>query len=74
MKNKLIKLQQAGYKTLALAVASTASVSAFATTDEDITAAFTAGETTYQLAISGIIGLAAAGVAVGLIISMFRKS
>lgn len=74
MKNKLIKLQKSGYKAIALAAASTASVSAFATTDEDVTAAFTAGETTYQLATSGLIGLAAIGVAVGLVIAMFRKS
>lgn len=74
MTNKLIKLKKAGYKAVALAACSTASISAFATTDEDITAAFTSGETTYQLAISGIIGLAALGVAVGLVIAMFKKS
>lgn len=74
MKNKLIKLQKAGYRATALAAGSIASTGAFATTDEDISAAFSAGETTYQVAISGIIGLAALGVAVGLVIAMFRKS
>ncbi|WP_225690772.1 hypothetical protein [Thalassolituus sp. ST750PaO-4] len=51
-----------------------ASSAAFADTATDITDAFTAGETNYQLAVGGLIGLAAIGVAVGFIISMLRRS
>ncbi|WP_420590311.1 hypothetical protein [Bacterioplanoides sp.] len=72
------KITQRLNKTMAKAgfVAAGAALSAqsFAINDEDITGAFAAGETSYGLAIAGIIGLAAIGVGVGFVMGMLRKS
>lgn len=79
MKNKLIKHQKSGFrsigfKAVAIATGSLASVGAFATTDEEVTAAFTAGEATFLLAVAGIIGLAAIGVGVKTVVGMMKSS
>lgn len=67
LKNSASKL---GFATFAVV----APLSAFATTDDDITAGFTTGQVSYLLAVSGIIGLVAAGVGVKMIIGMMKSS
>lgn len=74
MKKITQRLNASARKVGFVAVGVAASSSALATTDEAVTAAFTKGETSYGLAVAGIIGLAAVGVAVSMIIGMMRKS
>lgn len=74
MKKITQHLQGAARKAGFVAAGTLASAGAFATTAEDITAAFTSGQSNYQLAVGGLIALAAVGVAVGFIIGILRKS
>lgn len=74
MKKITQRLQGAARKAGFVAAGTLASAGAFADTGTDITDAFTTGQANYQLAVGGLIALAAVGVAVGFIIGMLRKS
>lgn len=79
MKNKLVSLKNRHINRLKAAgfvvVASTAAsfASADAATQTAITDAYTSGSSDLSVAITGLMGLVALMVGVGLIISMMRK-
>ena len=79
MKNKLARLRELSRNNLARAgftfVGATVGSSAFAdaATQTAITDAYTNGSSDLSVAITGLIGLVALMVGVGMIISMLRK-
>jgi uncharacterized protein YjeT (DUF2065 family) len=79
MKNKLARLRELSRNNLArvgfTVVGATAGSSAFAdaATQTAITDAYTSGSSDLSVAITGLIGLVALMVGVGMIISMLRK-
>lgn len=72
---KITQRLNASARRVAFVITGTvASSAAFADTATDITEAFATGESNYQLAVTGIVGIAAIGVAVGFILGMLRRS
>lgn len=68
------KIKQALKNTALGVVGAVASSAAFADTATAISDAITSGESNYSLVVAGVIGIAAIGVAVGLVLSMMRRS
>ncbi|MBP3140302.1 hypothetical protein ACTFQF_16880 [Aliivibrio fischeri] len=71
-----MKLRNKVIKYSAIVTTAVASSSVFAAGDpiaDAITAAVTKGQTNYSLVVVGIIGLAAIGFGVGMIVSSMRK-
>lgn len=66
-------LKKVGYLGLAV-FASSPVLADPSATETAINSAFATGKTSYTAAVTGLIGLAAVGVAVGFIISMLRRS
>ena len=70
----MFKLKKVGKNVVSVAVASFASVSAFAVDHSAaINAAYADGNTNVTASVVGIITLAAVAVGIGLIIAMFKR-
>jgi len=74
MKKITQRLKGAARKAAFAVAGSAASAGAFALETTDIEAAMSSGETAYGTVVAGVIALAAIGVAVGLVLSMMKRT
>ncbi len=68
------RARQAGFVALGTVASAGAMANTTGTTETAINAAVEAGKGNYELVVAGIIGIAAVGVAVGLILGMMKRS